>query len=105
VIRITETRNFSIPSIPVHIRTVYKRQYSADTPLGRLLQEAKAVCLVSRALSVEQKFEPKVQVAEPQTEYASLQWAETQARLASAGAYLRSARTSASLCGVNKFFH
>jgi len=28
----------------------------------RLLQKAKSVCLVSRALSVEQKFEPRVQV-------------------------------------------
>ncbi len=28
----------------------------------RLLQKAKTVCLVSRALSVEQKFEPRVQV-------------------------------------------
>jgi organic hydroperoxide reductase OsmC/OhrA len=28
----------------------------------RLLQKAKSICLVSRALSVEQKFEPRVQV-------------------------------------------
>jgi peroxiredoxin-like protein len=34
----------------------------------RLLQKAKAVCLVSRALSVEQKFEPFVQVGEPETQ-------------------------------------
>jgi len=27
-----------------------------------LLQKAKSVCLVSRALSVQQKFEPRVQV-------------------------------------------
>jgi len=31
----------------------------------KLLHKAKAVCLVSRALSVEQKFEPHVQVGEP----------------------------------------
>ena len=30
----------------------------------RLLQKAKAVCLVSRALSVEQKLEPRVQVGQ-----------------------------------------
>jgi peroxiredoxin-like protein len=34
----------------------------------RLLQKAKAVCLVSRALSVEQSFEPRVQVGEPRVE-------------------------------------
>lgn len=34
----------------------------------RLLHKAKAVCLVSRALSVEQKFEPSVQVGATQTE-------------------------------------
>jgi len=32
----------------------------------RLLQKAKAVCLVSRALSVEQKFEPHLQVSNAQ---------------------------------------
>ncbi len=31
----------------------------------RLLQKAKTVCLVSRALSVEQKFEPCVRACEP----------------------------------------
>jgi uncharacterized OsmC-like protein len=31
----------------------------------RLLQKAKTVCLVSRALSVEQKLEPRVQVGQP----------------------------------------
>jgi peroxiredoxin-like protein len=34
----------------------------------RLLQKAKAVCLVSRALSVPQTFEPRVQVNEARTE-------------------------------------
>ncbi len=34
----------------------------------RLLHKAKAVCLVSRALSVEQKFEPSVQVGGTQLE-------------------------------------
>jgi len=36
----------------------------------RVLQKAKGACLVSRALSVEQKFEPRVQVAESQEELA-----------------------------------
>lgn len=36
----------------------------------RILQKAKAVCLVSKALSIEQKFEPKVQVTESRTEYS-----------------------------------
>ena len=31
----------------------------------RLLQKAKTMCLVSRAISVEQKFEPRVQAVEP----------------------------------------
>jgi len=34
----------------------------------RLLQKAKTMCLVSRALSVEQKFEPRVQAGEPRAE-------------------------------------
>jgi len=34
----------------------------------RLLYKAKGLCLVSRALSVEQKFEPHVQVGEPHVE-------------------------------------
>lgn len=36
----------------------------------RVLQKAKGACLVSRALSVEQAFEPRVQVAEVQAELA-----------------------------------
>src|SRR6266478_51540 len=34
----------------------------------RILQKAKTMCLVSRALSVEQKFEPRVQAGEPRAE-------------------------------------
>ena len=34
----------------------------------RILQKAKTMCLVSRALSVEQKFEPRVQAGEPRVE-------------------------------------
>jgi peroxiredoxin-like protein len=34
----------------------------------RLLQKAKTLCLVSRALSVEQGFEPRVQVSEARAE-------------------------------------
>lgn len=34
----------------------------------KLLHKAKEICLVSRALSVEQKFEPIVQVGEPRAE-------------------------------------
>lgn len=34
----------------------------------RLLQKAKTLCLVSRALSVEQGFEPRVQVTEARAE-------------------------------------
>ncbi len=34
----------------------------------RLLQKAKAMCLVSRAISVEQTFEPRVQAREPRVE-------------------------------------
>jgi peroxiredoxin-like protein len=34
----------------------------------RILQKAKNMCLVSRALSVEQKFEPRVQLSEPRVE-------------------------------------
>jgi len=34
----------------------------------KLLHKAKELCLVSRALSVEQRFEPRVQVAEPRVE-------------------------------------
>jgi peroxiredoxin-like protein len=36
----------------------------------RLLQKAHAACLVSRALSVEQKFESRVQVSEPRVEFS-----------------------------------
>ena len=36
----------------------------------RLLQKAKTVCLVARALAVEQKFEPRVQVGESRVEYS-----------------------------------
>jgi len=36
----------------------------------RLLQKAKALCLVSRALSVEQKFEPRLQVGESRVEFS-----------------------------------
>jgi len=35
---------------------------------SKLLQKAKELCLVSRALSVEQRFEPCVQVAGPRVE-------------------------------------
>jgi len=38
----------------------------------RLLQKAKTVCLVSRALSVEQKFEPRVQASEPRVELSQV---------------------------------
>jgi organic hydroperoxide reductase OsmC/OhrA len=34
----------------------------------KLLHKAKELCLVSRALSVEQRFEPHVQVGEPRVE-------------------------------------
>ena len=34
----------------------------------KLLHKAKELCLVSRALSVEQRFEPHVQVGEPRME-------------------------------------
>jgi organic hydroperoxide reductase OsmC/OhrA len=34
----------------------------------KLLQKAKELCLVSRALSLEQRFEPRVQVVEPRVE-------------------------------------
>jgi peroxiredoxin-like protein len=34
----------------------------------RLLQKAKALCLVSRALSIEQRFEPRVQVSKARAE-------------------------------------
>lgn len=36
----------------------------------KLLHKAKELCLVSRALSVEQKFEPLVQVGEPRVDAA-----------------------------------
>jgi peroxiredoxin-like protein len=35
-----------------------------QTRASRLLQKAKTVCLISRALSIEQKFEPQVHVGE-----------------------------------------
>ena len=35
----------------------------------RLLQKAKTVCLISRALSVEQKFEPHVRIGESRVEF------------------------------------
>jgi peroxiredoxin-like protein len=38
----------------------------------RLLQKAKAACLVSRALAVEQKFEPRVQAGEPRVEFSQV---------------------------------
>jgi peroxiredoxin-like protein len=46
---------------------------SAEEEQGRalrLLQKAKALCLVSRALSVEQKFEPRLQVGELRVEFS-----------------------------------
>jgi peroxiredoxin-like protein len=36
----------------------------------RLLEKAKAVCLVSRALSVDQRFEPRVQTSESRVEFS-----------------------------------
>jgi peroxiredoxin-like protein len=36
----------------------------------RLLQKAKAACLVSRALSVDQRFEPRVQMSESRVEFS-----------------------------------
>lgn len=38
----------------------------------RLLQKAKTACLVSRALAVEQKFEPRVQAGEPRVEFSQV---------------------------------
>lgn len=38
----------------------------------RLLQKAKTACLVSRALAVEQKFEPRVQAREPRIEFSQV---------------------------------
>jgi organic hydroperoxide reductase OsmC/OhrA len=34
----------------------------------KLLHKAKGLCLVSRALSLEQRFEPHIQVGEPRVE-------------------------------------
>jgi organic hydroperoxide reductase OsmC/OhrA len=34
----------------------------------KLLHKTKSLCLVSRALSIEQRFEPQVQVGEPHME-------------------------------------
>lgn len=48
-----------------------KLTISGEQEQGRalpLLQKAKALCLVSRALSVEQRFEPRVQVGEAQAQ-------------------------------------
>jgi organic hydroperoxide reductase OsmC/OhrA len=43
----------------------------------RLLQKAKAECLVLRALSTEQKFEPRVHMSEPRAEFGqALPWPE-----------------------------
>ena len=44
------------------------RQEGDRTRAVKLLHKAKELCLVSRALSVEQKFEPLVQVGEPRVE-------------------------------------
>jgi len=41
-----------------------------QTRAFHLLQKAQAACLVSRALSIEQIFEPHVQVSEPRVEFA-----------------------------------
>jgi len=38
----------------------------------RLLQKAKSACLVSRALSVEQSFEPRVQMNESRAEFSQV---------------------------------
>ena len=43
-----------------------------QTPALRLLQKAKTACLVSRALAVEQKFEPRVQAREPRVEFSQV---------------------------------
>ena len=37
-----------------------------------LLQKARTVCLIARALAVEQKFEPRVQVGESRVEFSRL---------------------------------
>jgi organic hydroperoxide reductase OsmC/OhrA len=37
-----------------------------------LLQRAKSVCLVARALAVEQKFEPRVQAGESRVEFSQV---------------------------------
>jgi peroxiredoxin-like protein len=38
----------------------------------RLMQKAKSACLVSRALSVEQRFEPRVQMSESRVEFSQV---------------------------------
>jgi peroxiredoxin-like protein len=43
-----------------------------QTRAFRLLQKAKTACLVSRALSVEPKFEARVQVGEPRVEFSQV---------------------------------
>ena len=58
--------SFSEIVIRPHL-TIYGEE--EQTRALRLLRKAKNLCLVSRALSVEQKFQPRVQVGEPRVEF------------------------------------
>ena len=58
---------YSFGEVSIHANLTISQE-EERVQASKLLHKAKELCLVSRALSVEQKFESRVQVAEPRVE-------------------------------------
>src|SRR5208282_3695446 len=58
---------YSFGEVSIHANLTISQEDDRAQSI-KLLHKAKELCLVSRALSVEQKFEPRVQVGEPRVE-------------------------------------
>ncbi|MGA8541673.1 MAG: OsmC family protein [Terriglobales bacterium] len=63
-------RGYSLREVLIRARLMVPQEEDEARAL-KLLQKAKGLCLVSRALSVEQRFEPHVQVGIPRVEAGS----------------------------------
>jgi len=58
---------YSFGEVSIHANLTISQE-EERVQASKLLHKAKELCLVSRALSVEQKFESRVQVGEPRVE-------------------------------------
>ncbi len=58
---------YSFGEVSIHANLTISQEEERERAI-KLLHKAKELCLVSRALSVEQRFEPSVQVGEPRME-------------------------------------